>query len=411
MDALLNWLKLPSLLVEGRDAGRAGRGLFANADIPPSTELFTIPARALVNCRTLAPHYPKGLTAVQLIALHLCLYRPLHGSHSLDPLFGPYIDSLPSQFESHPLTGHVKHPHSCELPPSVATALGRLHARYINDWRAVREYMVGNRQALTHKAEVRLANRSDDALEADFLWGWLNGKFNTRCIYHRLKSTRSHPDNLTLCPILDFANHIPSGTSMKPRLSDAEKYNAAPVSRLGDPLTLLSPATKVKVGEELYLTYGAHPNRALFVEYGFVAPYAPDDARAEVEVQDIVEQLFDNQGNEGKIKKQMLQDSAYWGNWSLDASPAVSYRLITALRLFHVPLGSSEDVQRWRDTLTGVRELISDANEAAWKRTVAGICATVIQRAKTRRVSENRAAEMLWQEELHVALRVSEAHS
>ena len=100
---------------------------------------------------------------------------------------------------------------------------------------------------------------------------------------------------------------------MKPRLSDAEKYNAAPVSRLGDPLTLLSPATKVKVGEELYLTYGAHPNRAFFVEYGFVAPYAPDDARAEVEVQDIVEQLFDNQGNEGKIKKQMLQDSAYWG--------------------------------------------------------------------------------------------------
>jgi hypothetical protein len=30
----------------------------------------------------------------------------------------------------------------CEFPPSVSTALLRLHARYLHDWRTVRGYIV-----------------------------------------------------------------------------------------------------------------------------------------------------------------------------------------------------------------------------------------------------------------------------
>jgi hypothetical protein len=100
---------------------------------------------------------------------------------------------------------------------------------------------------------------------------------------------------------------------MKPRLSDAERANAPPIPRLGDPLTLLSPDAPTKPGEELYLTYGAHPNRTLFVEYGFVVSCTPDDPRAEVDIQDIVEPLFEDKGIEGVIKKKMLQDAGYWG--------------------------------------------------------------------------------------------------
>ncbi|KAJ7109358.1 hypothetical protein C8R44DRAFT_802311 [Mycena epipterygia] len=402
---LVEWLELgpQERNVEARETPGAGRGLFALTNIPPSTPFLTIPARALLNSRSLVPHYPPGLNAVQLIALHLCLYRPLHPSHSLDPLFGPYISTLPREFDSHPLTSHVKAADARELPPSVDTALVRLHARYLHDWTTVRGYVRENLRLL-QKPFVRL-DRADDTLQADFLWAWLN--VNTRCIYHRLKGTRSHPDNLTLCPILDFANHAVAGPCMKPRLSDAERSNAPPIPRLGDSLTLLSPDTPTKAGDELYLTYGAHSNRTLFVEYGFVAACAPDDPRAEVDVQDLVEHLF--QGNEGEAKKKMLQDSGYWGDWTLDGSPAVSYRLITALRLLHAPLGSL-DVQRWQDTLTGLRDGVSDANESAWKQTVVDICSTVIQRAQKRsKVSAGwfvEAVEILWEEECHVASRI-----
>ncbi|KAJ7449792.1 hypothetical protein FB451DRAFT_738190 [Mycena latifolia] len=375
--SLLHWLQLPPLLVEPRHTATAGRGLFAVARIPPSTPLFTVPARALLNTRSLAPHYPPALTAVQLIALHLCLYRPLHLSHSLDPLFGPYISTLPREFNDHPLTRHVSAAGCRDLPPSVATALARLHARYLHDWNTVRGYVRGNLHLLSQKPGVRL-DRGDDALQEDFLWAWLN-----------------------------------VGPCMTTRLSDAERSKGPPIPRLGDPLTLLSPNTPTEPGAELHLTYGAHPNRTLFIEYGFVAPCAPDDARAEVDVQDIVEPIFN--GDDGNLKKKMLQDAGYWGDWTLDGSPAVSYRLITALRLLHVPLGGPEDdLQRWRDTLTGLRDTVSEANESAWQETVVDVCSTLIQRAQDHRVSNGGlldAVEMLWEEEYHVALRVSNMHN
>ncbi|KAJ7046763.1 hypothetical protein C8F04DRAFT_1061658 [Mycena alexandri] len=395
-------LSIRDLPIEPRAVGD-GRGLFATVDIPPSTPLFTIPARALLNIRTLAPHYPPGLTAIQLIALHLCLYRPVGSARrSLDPLFGSYLSTLPVEFDFHPLTGRVLCTNAL-LPPSVASALESLHNRYLQDWHTVQEYLQTNSRQLSMKPHIRL-DRSNDALEGDFLWGWLN--VNTRCIYHRLKSTRSHPDNLTLCPILDFGNHTVAGPCMTPRLSDAERSNTAPIPRLGDPLTLLSPDTPTKPGEELYLTYGAHPNRTLFVEYGFVVPCTSDDSRAEVEVQDLVEPLFDT--DDGAVKRKMLQDCGYWGDWTLDGSPAVSYRLITALRLLHVSLVDSNGaLQRWQDTLTGLRDTISEVNEAAWKETVVEVCAALVQRANTRRSSVPGDVSILWAEELQVASRVS----
>ncbi|KAJ7097944.1 hypothetical protein B0H15DRAFT_823502 [Mycena belliarum] len=405
LQCLLNWLELPAPSIQLRETGSAGRGLFALTAIPPATALFTIPARALLNTRSLAPHYPPALNAVQLISLHLCLYRPIYPSHSLDPLFGPYISSLPREFDSHPLTRHVNlAADSSELPPSVANALLCMHARYIHDWDTVRGYVGNNLRFLSQKPGVRL-DRGEDALQEDFLWAWLN--VNTRSVYHRLHKTRSHPDNLTLCPILDFANHTASGPCMTIRLTDAESSNARPIPRLGDPVTLLSPSTPTDSGAELFLTYGAHANRTLFVEYGFVAPCAADEARAEVDVQDLVQPMFDR--DDGGIKKKMLQDSGYWGDWTLDGSPAVSYRLITALRLLHVPLGSP-DLQRWQDTLIGLRDIVSEANESACEKTVVGVCSTVRQRALDRRrfLLKGDAVRVLWEEEYCVALRVAE---
>ena len=90
------------------------------------------------------------LTATQLISLHLCLYRPVDSQDSSDPLFGPYISTLPNNFDSHPLSWFC-----CDerleaeaqllslLPPSVMDSLQQLAGRFYADWQTICKYLVG----------------------------------------------------------------------------------------------------------------------------------------------------------------------------------------------------------------------------------------------------------------------------
>jgi hypothetical protein len=123
-------------------------------------------------------------------------------------------------------------------------------------------------------------------------------------------------------------------------------------------------------------------------------------------------------------------------DWTLHSSPLPahpSYRLITALRLYHlfpvsvnaVPLDLANAIRSWQDTLLGKQEIISEENEIAWKETLLSIC---------QRVADNASAgvadcgvksacwaqrnwvdamksnvEALWNEELFVASAVSES--
>lgn len=95
--------------------------------------------------------YPETeLSAVQLISLHLCLHRPQGDGESADALFGPYIDVLPREFDSHPLTWSVERRVLAKdnrdlvkynlldlLPPSADSALRQIEQRFWDDWKAV----------------------------------------------------------------------------------------------------------------------------------------------------------------------------------------------------------------------------------------------------------------------------------
>ena len=47
------------------------------------------------------------LNGTQLLTVHLALHRTEHARCSSDPTFGPYIDTLPQEFDSHPLTPNM----------------------------------------------------------------------------------------------------------------------------------------------------------------------------------------------------------------------------------------------------------------------------------------------------------------
>jgi ribosomal lysine N-methyltransferase 2 len=125
---------------------------------------------------------------------------------------------------------------------------------------------------------------------------------NTRCVYHRLYSSQSHPDNLTLCPLLDLANHTSS-------LAHASSIEPIP--------TFFSPsASFLKKGDEVYLRYGPHSSTTLFTEYGFVERDPLHGGQ--VDVSDILESLFHEKGPLGDWMKTTLQAKNYWG---YDISP------------------------------------------------------------------------------------------
>jgi hypothetical protein len=129
----------------------AGLGMFARSSSEPQTPLFTIPASALINIKTLSPHYPRkpSLNATQLISLHLAIHRPKNNQESSDHLFGPYISIMPRDFDFHPLTwlilretGQVAPPSLDHLPPRVLEAVRLLAERFKKDWKSVRVYLV-----------------------------------------------------------------------------------------------------------------------------------------------------------------------------------------------------------------------------------------------------------------------------
>ncbi|KAG6376134.1 hypothetical protein JVT61DRAFT_2108 [Boletus reticuloceps] len=416
-----------------------------------------------MNKMTLRRLYPpdirvdKALSAVQLISMHLFIWRPKADEDSADPFFGPYISTLPRDFGSHPLTWLVlsKLDNADDspgislldnLPPSVLAALHRLHTRFWDDWCKVQIFL----KKTPSNAFITQVPNSLEALDVvmDFLWAWLN--VNTRCLYYRLKHADSDPDNLTMCPILDFANHTRGQAHLIPVPSTSDIWNAAPVNLIGDGLKVISPDdVKIEENDEILLTYGLHSNKTLFVEYGFVNPMSKDGPSpgGEVDVQDLIEKYVFTDVRLVEAVRVILVTGGYWGyvslfaaingdlrsysrDWTLHSTPdggQPSWRLITALRLYYLAIGAgsaAEDtVQPWRDVVAGKRHQISYENEQSWRKTVVFLCEMLIGRAEkaiasdpaqkssrednwTRWMSGN--IQSLWREELFVARAVKE---
>ncbi|KAK0459706.1 uncharacterized protein EV420DRAFT_1641903 [Desarmillaria tabescens] len=418
-DRLLQWLnekgmdvRKDKLPVERRKS-IGGCGLFVLRPFAPSEVLFRVPAAAMMNIKTLSPLYPfKKLDAVQMVSLHLAIHR---GNPSMDPHFGPYISLLPRDFSFHPLTWIVEENTQILsfVPPSALRALDKMLQRFCSDFRKVSQQM-------------------ESIDRSDYLWAWLN--VNTRCIYRRLKAKQSDPDNFTMCPVLDFANHSAHLPHISPRPSTADKLNVPPRERFGEDMVFISPADKhLDDDEEIFLKYGSHSNQTLFVEYGFVLPILSEvssparEVDGEVDVFDFVEPLFTGKANH---LQELLDRENYWGNWTLHRSRESAYpsfRLLVALRLYHLARdGNSEELLRpWKDTLLGHRDTISKENEENVRRTIAEICGQVVQRGEMRvaaikdaqksasgwAINAFTTIETLWLEEILVSQEMSKSIS
>lgn len=372
-ERLVTWLHergmhTDALKVERRPRQDGGYGLFMRDACAPTETLFTVPASAMLNTKTLQPLYPpwaKKLSGTQLVSLHLCRHRPPPDSESADPAFGPYISSLPRHFGFHPLLWLVEGDSPAKillshLPPALNKMLKEIEMRFSSDWATCQEYL-----------------KDPHCTESDYLWAWLN--VNTRCMHYRVKPSRSHPDNLAMCPIMDFANHTPDGEHMEPKPTKEFPARAD--------VSFVATNERASPGEELFFCYGPHANRTLFVEYGFAIP----EAFGEVDVEDLLQEEFRRRGVLGKLMQDVLESEGYWGEWTLHLQPEpfVSFRLLTALRLLHSaslqyldpPTISPMSILEWKETLLGTREHLSGEVERYCKNTLHDICRRVIKRS------------------------------
>ena len=125
---------------------------------------------------------------------------------------------------------------------------------------------------------------------------------NTRSIHYSLSPSqpkRSKKDiDLTLCPIIDFANHT------------VDASHACDVRRnpSDGSLELWSSIFSMTEGEEMLLHYNSYPNASLFAEYGFVVE---GQEGGEVRVDDVVKTLFE--GDEHDWRRELLEERGYWG--------------------------------------------------------------------------------------------------
>ncbi|KAN0060838.1 hypothetical protein ACQY0O_007497 [Thecaphora frezii] len=274
---------------------------------------------------------------------------------------------------------------------------------------------------------------------SDFLWAWLS--VNSRCIYFPL-SLSTHSDNLTMAPLLDMANHTSlAAVECKVRY-DVKKG----LELYAPPASARSPAMGtrgLRKGDECFITYGAHSNAALLAEYGFVLPPSSEEGEegeecmanryCEVAVDQEVEGLFEEQGQQGRRKMELLRERGYWSDFTLHPTPSPahpSYRLVPALRLLAIPLASptldtppitkaprlshptpsskrrprgaptppqrsTVELDMWESTLTGHAPLVSVENEAEAHMYLVKLCDRVAQAYDRPRRGIEQAAKVL----------------
>ncbi|KAK4053815.1 hypothetical protein OIV83_001471 [Microbotryomycetes sp. JL201] len=397
-----------------------GRGLVAKGAIKPATKLISIPSSALLNVKSLGSLYPsnfeKLLNSYQWVSLHIALqYARNRQRRVTSPRdrFKPFIASIPQDFPTLPLTWSLGSRTKQELiwnfdldaqdetlsshnegqrrlfadllscmPPAVKNRAASVEKRFRQDWKRTRQVW----------AELRASNseETDELCFFDFALAWKN--VNTRCVYFDLGLSKD--DNFTLAPVIDMINHADRREASRDHLvlqsSTADRrHKTKPLQSMSKGLEFSSPSTRsidppLRDGEELSFSYGAHEDAMLLTEYGFTL--GAGNPFNNLDCTPVVEQLFNEQGEEGALKRGVLQDAGYWGEMTMQGSEhdaSASWRVLIALRLLHLRISTSgasltaSTIEPFYAVVAGDADIISDSNEKQVKASLRTICQVI----------------------------------
>ncbi|PLB37322.1 ribosomal N-lysine methyltransferase [Aspergillus candidus] len=354
------WAQSQGIIAKGvgpaRFPGR-GLGMVAKRDIEKGEAIVTVPRTAMVTIDGLPESFtglfPEGTPVHAVLAAfftngdpedlrHYDLWRKTWPSRrdfeSCMPLLWPAC-----------LRGDSDGPSSSGLlPPSISSSWRSFQKNERGPKSSASDY--SPHQDLLPAQETRLRTAWTAVLEVfpetdwdEFSYHWL--VVNTRSFFYLMPGRdmpEDHNDAMALLPFADYFNHSDVACNVK---FDGEKY--------------VFWATKpYNAGEEIYMSYGNHPNDFLFAEYGF---YLDENASEALYLDDIIFKDLD------PSQREELEFQQYYGNYQLTASGVCFRTEIAACIKYMAP----ED---WRNyvlgySTQGMSEAKSEAIIRKWVRT------------------------------------------
>ncbi|CAK7271295.1 hypothetical protein SEPCBS57363_004542 [Sporothrix epigloea] len=312
---LLHYAAKQSVQINGiaprRLPGR-GYGMVATRDVRAGETLLEVPTRAL---RTLAT-VPKAISRKLdhdvsvhgILAAHLVL-EDVEDDAAWDAVL-PTRDDLEAGM---PL---LWPPRLRELLPTPArTALQRQQTKLNADWERVKAAFADKYESKDEDAKERNTQKPWGLTKSNYIRAWL--LVNSRTFYYTTPRSEaalpSHDDRIAMQPVADLFNHTAD-------CGCKASYTAQGFSFVAD--------RAYEQGDEVPISYGAHANDALLVEYGFVL----DDNRwDEVSLDAVL--LPKLSTSPGGLVREDLEAAGFWGSYMIDAAtPGGCYRTQVALR-------------------------------------------------------------------------------
>ncbi|XP_062511614.1 SET domain-containing protein 4-like [Corticium candelabrum] len=324
-----SWASSHGLLTANLDVyifPETGRGLRCRRNIKTGTCLVSVPHHLLITVDKAVSHCLKRLLRgvenqlnhIQLLCLFL-IYERCLGS---DSYWYPYIAMLPHTFTIPPLLNEGE---MSLLPSHLQDRADGMKVSVMEQYDDMQR-KVSFCDQLIHLVTLK-----------DFKWAW--SVVNTRSVYFgdekRCQGIAS--GSMALAPYLDILNH------------SATAEVEAKYSKLTKRYEIFTK-TSYRKGEQVFISYGAHNNDTLLLEYGFILKHNPHSTFQMDEV------LRGIAAGNVERKNAILKGL----NLTCDLSCTVdgpSWKLMTALRIWNM---SNSELVHWQTVLQGH---VSDKNE------------------------------------------------
>ncbi|KAI9376252.1 hypothetical protein BJX61DRAFT_415924 [Aspergillus egyptiacus] len=346
------WAKSKGVIVNevgpARFPGR-GLGMIALRSIQENEATVRVPRQVMLTVEDIpssfANKFAEGTPVHTLLAAFLCNgapedLEPYEVWKKTWPTRKDFEDCMPILWPD-----EFRSESASLLPPSISgrwrTLPGEKKLKY--------EYE-SSHQNILEQQERRLRGAWETVIsvfpETDwesFSYHWLI--VNTRCFYYLMpgqEPPEDRNDAMALLPFADYFNHSDIACNV---IFDGEEY--------------VFRATKAyEAGEEIFMSYGPHPNDFLFTEYGF---YLDENESESLYLDDIIFQDL------SPSLQEELQLQQYYGNYQLTAT-GVCYRTEIAASIKYMPL---EDWQNYAlgYSTKGIDEKKSEDIIRGWIRT------------------------------------------
>lgn len=241
-----------------REFPGTGRGVMTQQKLSAGDTFLRIPTRLLITTETalsgtlhhfLTRHH-RELAPIEVLTVFL-ISEKLRGCDSKWRFF---IDSLPAAYTTPVFLGTkllASLPHA--MRRKVDIQVSKIRSTFLRLRTRLRSCVAD---------DAKLSSLCENFSWKLFVWAWT--AVNTRCIFVEYVSRRSlwENDHCALAPLLDCLNH-----HWKADIQTAI---------VGFNFEILTNNT-YEPGDQVFISYGSHDNRKLFLEYGFVLADNPND--------------------------------------------------------------------------------------------------------------------------------------